>query len=577
MAEPIRTKTTASHPVFLGLARKVRNERGRWELKFNLGRIAVVAIMLGISCWFAVAGALYCFVRYKQNYEEARFSDWLFFRREEHRKRYGDYQVEKAFEAFRKKDHRTFIIMITEGVGRNPANLKGRQMLAYYKIWNGREDLAEKAFNDGICYVDAHAPEYTDEDIDYIKAYMAFLFQRNNPETALKVARHFLPEKMTANPPKLEVIMAYAAAHASHLLGRNTDALAYLDRYKIADSTEGTMLRSEILWSMGHRDEAIKCLNDSLMVQQALQPILKQLTIYSITDGRKELALRYARWLSSLKFMDAWPRVISIQMLRELGRKQEAEAEVNTYVRDFANDAASLTELAKLAAASGDVPLMERIYEIVMNNIADGRYQANEEQDFSLLFVESMIMAHRFEDAQELINQLTSMNKPWIKKAGYTLDALRSIICYSTGNIDQGDFHAKAFVNDRTLSEQASLQLSKRMGELKLERGKRLVIEAARMRFPASPSVLSAMINLSLDEGDSSTLTQDLKTLLETRKAPVDILHKAEGLLASDRFLMARDRETVLPRIAERIRNYKDDTSASSSPASIPTSIVRPD
>lgn len=495
----------------------------------------------------AVTG-IWAYKRFYEGFPESSWSSWLTFQRAKEREKFGNYQVDRSLEHLERGEWNKFITALRSGVSRSPGNIKGRIYLAQLNSMVGRQDLTLKTYEDGVPYLKDRFSNPTKEDLDFIRSYMQFLFYENRDQEILKLAKDILPSKPERSD--LFLMTAYAAAQASFLRTDYATSRKFLTEYGLDSTEEGFYLKSEILWALDKKADAIDLVKEGLKIhRQSPRLFLQVISLYRREEDYSK-ALRYSTWFSSARPLEPSPRVQIITDLHKLGQRDKVRAEIERFIEEFQKQPDALQLLANFATDVGNPALGERLYQIALER----NYRASV---FGLLYIESLINAKRYLEASEFCDQIATEKPAWLKEPSSTFNALRSVVAFGLNRPENALVHLDAYLNEKRPTEKTCLMIVRRFREFGMSSGAKKILDYARKVYPADQNLLANAIDLALDEVDSETVVQDLNKLLDLRKPPLNVIIKARKELASDRFLFATSRDSMLSKLDTYVNEQK--------------------
>ncbi len=547
MATPTQSAPQAQ-PVLFGFGYKTRDGSGRPVIVLRWWRVVLLLVVFVITLWLAAVTSLWATMRFYRGYPESSFVNWFFLRKTTERERFGNYQVERALEHMEKGEFGKFNEQLRLGVKRSPGNIKGRIYLAQLNMIFGRNDLALKTYEEGIPHLRARFGKPTKDDQDFIRSYLQFLFYENRDFEILRLAKEILPAKPEFSD--LYLMTAYAGAQASFLRTDYAASRKFLSDYGLDMTEEGLFLRSEILWALDKKTEAIDLIFEGLKIHRQSPRLFNQIISLYRRQEDYARALRYSTWFANARPLDPSPRVQIISDMHKLGQRDQVRAETERFIDEFQKQPDALQLLSNFATDVGNAALGERLYQIALER----NYRTSV---FALLYIEALVNARRYQEASEFCDQIATEKPAWLKEPTSTFNALRAVVAFGLNRPENALIHLEGYLTDKRPSDRTCLMIVKRFRDFGMNLGARRILEYARKAFPADQNLLANAIDLALDEVDSDSVVEDLSKLLDLRKPPLNVIMKARKELASDRFIFASNRDTMLVKLDQYVAEQK--------------------
>ncbi|MDX2111327.1 MAG: hypothetical protein SFY80_13940 [Verrucomicrobiota bacterium] len=551
MAEPI-SEISPRVPVFLGLAYEVRTGQGRIRIVPEYRRIVLAICLLATLFWAGkTVGLYYFFLKYKK-YDRVQLDSMILypFNDEEIRKNFGDYNIEQAIELLKKSKYQEASYQARVGLVRSPGNIEGRQIVAQYELGSGQSRSAIKLLMDGF--------EYAPDDIKYLRSVLQVLLNQRADNEVLQLARDRLPS--TPKQSTYNKILAIGAAQSSFLRGSFDEAVRLIRDYNLEQTIEGIVLYSQIDWNRGQRKIAIDRLETFLEGKpiKLMDPIYSVLSNFYREEGDTLKARRYITARATNNPFAAQPRIELLYFYAKDSEKDKMDREADTIINQFKNDQNALVSLARFATDTGQIDLARRVYEVALeNNFSVGT--------FGLLYIEAHVVSHNYQGAIDFCSELVKENPFWLAQPmnEVAFNSLRSIAYYGLGNNELGDLYLEKFSQVRNSPVTTLISVARRYKDMGLNDQARGILAIAYQRDPENQIALSGIIEIDLDQGSSRDLSDNLRKLLNLRRPSYDLMKRAYVQLNSDRFIFAKDRDSLLIEL----RSVIQETSTVEKPA----------
>jgi len=533
-------------PILLGFVVQRKGTDGRMHIAVKWGRILTTLLVLFITGWVAVAGALYGYFKYKKEFDEVTFSGMMAlpFRMDEHRKEMGDYHIKKGLAEIKEGNYRDALRLLRLGVTRSPSNLEGRRVLSeFYELAIRRPDVAAELMLQGL-------DKGGIEDLDYLKQTLRILLRHQMDEKIQELADKYLPDE-----PELTDInrtLAFGAANANYLRGNYDQADDYIISYNLIESLEGLLLSSQISWDRGNQISAITKMEHSLSRFPNSEALLMQLSRYHREMGEVDKARRYAILRNVKDPLSAAPRLELLYIYNKSGDIEREQRETQRMLKQFRDDESALQALANFAADTGNIDLARRTYEEALEN----EFAVDA---FALLLIESHLVSKDYEGALSFSEELLKERPDWLTKRWAIFNSLRAVASYGINRPDLGEIYLQHFIDETNNPPQTYLAVARRFSNTDRSQQARKILATAYQRAPANQKILSELIRVELKLGNTENLNRLLTRLLQMRRPQLELLVEAYQKLGSDRFIFTRDRENLLLQLSAILRENSQD------------------
>jgi tetratricopeptide (TPR) repeat protein len=236
------------------------------------------------------------------------------------------------------------------------------------------------------------------------------------------------------------------------------------------------------------------------------------------------------------------PRIDLLYLYDKAKDEAAVRAGIEELFRDFAKNGEVMLALADFAANSGRPALARRIYEYCKANNLPWEGPA-------LMTVEAHVVAKEYREALEACRQMIKDNPEWGKRFYSVFNGLQAIANYGLGDIEAAQLFLNNFLNQAGVRADNLVAVSNRLMTVGAKDQARQVLVQAVKTDPLNQTALVGLIRLDLELGQADTLAASLRTLLTMRKPPRELLQTAYTKLASDRFLFAPGRSTLLDEL----------------------------
>ena len=534
-------------PILLGFVVQRRGADGRIHLVVRWGRMLSTLLALFIAGWVATAGTLFCYFKYKKDFNEVTLTGMigLPFRIDEHRKEMGDYHIKRGLEEVKQGNYRDALRLLRLGVARSPSNLEGRKVLAeFYELAIQRPDVAANLMVKGLDLGGI-------EDLDYLKQTLRVLLRNQMDEQVQELTNKYLPEE--PDPNDINRTLAYGAASANYLRGNYDQADDYIIEYNLIESLEGLLLSSQISWDRGNQIAAITKMEHSLRRFPNSEPLLMQLSRYHREVGEIDKARRYAILRNVKDPLSAAPRLELLYIYNKSGDFDREQRETQRMLNQFRDDESALQALANFAADTGNIDLARRTYEEALEN----EFAVD---SFALLLIESHLVSKDYEGALSFCEELLKERPGWLSPRWAIFNSLRAVASYGINRPDLGEIYLQHFIDESNNPPQTYLAVARRFTNIDRAPQAQKILNTAMQRTPANQQILSELIRVELGLGNTENLNHLLTRLLQMRRPKMEIIVDAYNKLGSDRFIFTPSRESLLLQLNAILRESAAQT-----------------
>lgn len=547
-----------SNHEYFGFATYARSKSGDWRLHFNWKRIALIIVILGVLAYAALTTFLYCWFRYKQEWEETKISDMIVFpfsleTRLALRKNIGDKVIADAkIKLQEDSDFVRYFRELRRGLVYSPTNPDGRVDFSSLFFFQKRTQEALDLLSGDLPHALNHR--------FYIQFFVQKCIETTHDDTLISAATALLPvfpvaEKIFPQPNNLEsnrVYLIVGAAQANLLRGRFEEARALLEKYQLLNSVSGRVLLAQIDWETGDRDGALKNLEELYRQAPHLEDAALLYALY-LKDAGKAYEARDVLIGLALQRNDPSLRIHVLQMFKGDKNRAYRNRLINEFRKRYQDDADALLLLAQYATNEEDFGLIKKLYDDALERML------NNLPKFELLYIEALIITGRAETAIKMIEELDKGNFAWVNNYQGVIDCLRALAHYSTGQISLGKICLDRVTKNQNVSATRLLVLARRLDGLGYEAEAQHVYECAYLLDNRNQSVLIELVNYAIDNDDVPMLVRYLPPLLETRRPPRAVLKRVQEFLGSDRLLFVITREELINNVAKMLDESKEN------------------
>lgn len=547
-----------SNREYLGFATYARSKSGQWRLHFNWTRIGVVLGCLAVAGYLSLAFMLYCWFRYKQDCDGAKYSEMLVypFSRETRiqlRKDIGDKMIADAKTEFREnQDFSAYFQKVREGLIYSPFNPDGRINFSQVLFWQKRSREAVEFLRDGL--------PYAVNNKDYVRFFVQQCLENAQDDTLISSAETLLPlfpiaAKTVPEPNELSdnrLMLVVGAAQASLFRGRFDAAEKILETYDVLESLSGRVLMAQIYWESGKREQALTILKSAQQAVPGNEQIALLYAVYLKEIGDLRAARDVLTRLALIK-NDPTIRVRIITLFPGDENLQYRRLLESEFFKRYQNDSSALLALAQYATNAKEYDLVEEIYKHARaETLVDL-------PKFEMLYLEMLILSGKSADALKELDELGKGNYAWVRNYQGVLDCLRALAYYSNNQVNLGEICLDRVMRNRSVPAARLIVLARRLEEFGFEEEARNVYESAFLIENGNQTALLELVHYALRHNDVSVLLRYLPPLLETRRPPRAVLEEVQNFLGSDRMLFIPKRDSLITGVSQMLDDVKND------------------
>lgn len=533
---------TREKSILLGFVVQRKGIDGRMEISVRWGRLGSALLVLAITGWFGLAGALYLHFKHNKEFDDVSYTKMLTllpFGLDEHRKEMGNFHIDKGLAAMREGNYRDALRLLRLGVARAPENLEGRRVLAeFYEFALKRHDIAADQLLKGI-------EQGGINDLDYLKQTLRVLLRYQMDDAIQDLADEYLPE--VPDLTDVNRTLAFGAANANYLRGNYDRADDYLMTYNLLESLEGIILSARISWDRGNQIAAISKLEESVRRFPNSEPLLMQLSRYHRELGEIDEARRYAILRNVSDPLSAAPRLELLYIHNKSGDTEREKRETQRLLQQFRKDELALQSLANFAADTGNIELARRTYEEALEN----EFSID---SFALLLIEAHLVDKDYDGALEFAEELLKERPDWLSERWAIFNSLRAVASYGINRPDLGEIYLQDFIDDPKNQASTYLAVARRFANIDRHQQARKILMIAFQKSQTNQQILSELIRAELTLGNTENLNRLLSRLLQMRRPQMELLADAYQKLGSDRFIFTPDRESLLLQLSAILR-----------------------
>lgn len=526
-------------PLLFGFAVQKERPDGGAKVFIRWGRVVAVLLVLSMTGWIGTTGALYAYLKHVQGFEAVNYTDALLLRRSELRRKKGDHHIKTSIAQIEAGNYSDAFRLLHFGVARSPSNLEGRKLIAeFYEFAIKRPIIAADFLLAGLEHGGL-------QDIEYIKQLLRVLLRNQLDKKIQEIADTHLPKEPDLTD--INRMLALGAANANYQRGVYDRAEDYLINYNLIESIEGLLISSKISWERDDRIAAVTKLEQMLNRFPNSEPLLMQLSICYREMGDIDKARRFAILRSVNDPLNHKPRLELLYIYNQDGNSEREESEIERMFDQFGKDKVALLELAGFAAKTGNIDLAKRINAVALENGFDIDF-------FAVLLLEAYVVSQDYTAALKFSENLIEEKPEWLTDRWAIFNSLRSVAAFAASRPNLGEIYLQNFLEDTNHRPQTYLSLANHFSTIDRIPQARKILATAYQQTPKNQRILSELIKVELELGNTEKLSERLTLLLKMRRPQMALLAKAYRELGSDRFIFTENRETLLLQIGAILR-----------------------
>lgn len=428
----------------------------------------------------------------------------------------GDYYITQCDDLLKQGEYVGALHKLRVGVGKSPANARGRTMLARVYAAYRRPDLAKEVLLAGL--------DHLSDDPAYLRTTLAFLLENQEDAKLLEVTGHLLaaPAKPATRP-----LLATFAATAAYNQRKYDETEELLRRYRLQDTTDGVVLQARIAWERGFPELALLRLKEHLALHPDHDGIRAQLAGYYQSLGR------LSEWESALVERVAGdplapaPRIAYLQLLHRRGDPARLGREISAILVQFGRDPAALLLLADFAASAGRPDLARRTQQALSPYPETAGPAA-------LMVAEAHLVAGEYQPALDLVSRYNRDYPEWATQFAPVFNGLQAVALSGLGRQDEARLSLEHLLTSKNLRVENLVAVANRLTALGAQELARLSLDRAVDSDPLNQPALASLIRLELATGATNRLPANLARYLRTRQPDRDLLARAGALLGGD-------------------------------------------
>jgi tetratricopeptide (TPR) repeat protein len=528
-------------PLGLGPFAPYQKERMAHETVFRLfwGRVIAWLIIVVVTGWLGLAGALYYFIKTKRGFDEVPFSLVLSlpWRLDEYRRAKGEYMLKRGLAAAEDQKWREAFYFLRAALPSVPEHEEARMIVARVYLMAGRPDQAQEVLVEGIPHHRAR--------VDYLRTVLGFLFGQQADEAVVALARELADDDEGDTAFRRMVFTAEAYAHFNR--NRFIEAEEVFSRAGLVGTPEARFVAARIAWERGRREVALASLRE-LQAQVPDDTEIHRTLVYYLNEAgraselrRVGLAMQLARPERPEGYLDF---LTGLAADGETEAVAEAEAD---YLGRFENNAPALLRLAERAATAGRAASVEAVLERLR---AIG---AKEAEPATLLLAEARLEAGDL----PAVGAMPPGPETWSEASRLVLEGLRAVALLRLGRELEAEALLWRVTESRRLPAHAAVALAGRWQAAGRAEAARRLLERAVEIDPLHQPALVALLRDAVARRELEDKGELATRLATMRKPPEDLMVALAAAFGSDSFMFQADRMATIQALEARLAELR--------------------
>ena len=185
---------------------------------------------------------------------------------------------------------------------------------------------------------------------------------------------------------------------------------------------------------------------------------------------------------------------------------------------------------------------------------------------YTLLLLEAYIVNKNYAEAFDLTERLIEEQSEWLTKQWGIFNSLRSLAAFGISRPDLGEIYLQNFLQETVQRPQTYLNIAEHFSTIGRVPQARKILTVAYQQFPKNQKILSELIEVELELGNTENLSRLLVKLLKMRRPQLELLAKAYYKLGSDRFIFTQNRDILLLQLGAILRENNRSLSSIEAP-----------
>lgn len=529
----------------------VYKHQNGWKLQIFPAQFLAWLILLAIGGYLAAGTALFLNDRLRNELDGVSWFDRVYPPNwPKYRAARGLAYIKNAEDSLEDGDFSQAFHQLRVGLARVPEDKTGRILLADMMLAAGRVDLSENTLAQGVQY---HAT-----DLDYMEPLIRRLMGRNQDSRVIEITSEVLENPETTLEPALMAFLSVSRANALYFRGHFDQAEEVLRDFGVASTPDGQLLSAKIEWDRGFRELAMA------IIGQLNQDFPRNLAVYRtqvkwlIEMGLEDRARRESLARRIQDPTQPQPRIDLLYAYDKIGDEDAVVEELESLLADFPEIESVVLQIGDFAANVGRPLLAQRVVQHAQ------RYEMNPVGP-ALMEVEALIVDGQYQRAVETARGALDQNPTWEEEMAPVFNGLQAIAFFALGDREEASLFLNSYLGLKQVRAENLVAVANRLNAVGATSEARRVLVHAVENDPLNQAALTRLIEFDLEDPDAPDLPARVEHLLTMRRSSPELLRNAYDRLGEDRYLFARDRNSIMNQLLESLSGksrFSMDTSS---------------
>ena len=444
----------------------------------------------------------------------------------------GEYFISVAKAALERGDFAEFAKYIGTGASLSPKNAEAQKLCADLYFAFGRSIDAFQILENSL--------DYGLNDPEIFKNYLTRCFMLDQDSRVINTAKKYLPNKNLS--PVIREDLKLAEAQANFFRGNYNEASKLIRDYTLETNPEGFLLRCQLMYELGEKNEAIKLLNTAIKNYPGVMRLLEIKARWLKDMGNLKEARDCLDLIIISNPENYSPYIQSLHLMTGPENAEKRNSEIEKIVKKYGKSEQAMLELAQYANDNFDAKLTARLLTLAEQSRFPSRTK------FALTHAECLINANRPHEAILLIDELLSQieREQWLADTKIALDALKCIAYFADDQPEIGLINLTRLLENRRVPPQLLIATGKKLIQAKrFVEANNMLIQAHLMNENNQPLLLQ-IVKLKIEHPEiANDVEVYIRRLMDTRRPPRDVLISALNCVSSDTYLFSNNREKL--------------------------------
>lgn len=504
-------------------------------ISWRMAACYLVAVML--AAWAVTVLGVFAYVKYRIGFSEVKISQiaGLPFTIDAYRKEKGKFWTKAGMLAAEGNLWGDAVVMLKQGLPRDPENMDARLLLARIYLMAGRQDMAAEVLVEGLAF-------QSDKD-EYLRTVLSLLFSQQADDAIVELTNRLLENA------KISGASMQTASGARLYALFNRDRFEEVDKIFESGGVGGVeryFIESRISWELGNRETALSMLRGLRPAETLEAEVYRTYSYYLKELGRNDERRRIAisRLINFPIEPDPYLDLISISW--EEKNTVALDSAVSEYLKIFGSNPEALVRLARLAGING----LPDVAWSAVDLFPKGSLRARDAIVFAL---EAELMAKNYSQANIRSASVLAAYTDLPSWQRYVIQGLQGVASLGLGKTTDGQGILMRILDGGHLPPAAFASMAKhirRVGDLSL------ATKFYRRALSIDASQGGALVDLLEIELEAGTLEQSLdlvEKLPDVRKPSPVFMRRLIDQLESDRYLYVPARVSAIDKLQRRL------------------------